>query len=546
MVINHICGDNCLSARTAEKFTISCFVCDKKFNSKCFELSAHQKLLSSPSNAFFMCYKCIERVTKLKSNHRRSNETSTATISMRNNDTVNANASNATAVCDNGADKSMISEMLMILNKVNENINHLKSSNDEIKHRIVNLSLDDKNDNINLSAINQNIINLHAKVDHGMKIQTEFGTQNSSLVIGKLNELLNNVHVPSPVNTRTTNSISTTTHGALNKHTNKLTPTIDPLNWSFSFNQSVLPNEHSDLYQLLHSFEQNTWTSFDYLGKKMNEHTDAILLVESVCKDLHAKNTNHHLRSPVTDTIALDNLQQINEKCDNIEKNLLVINSTVQSLHTTSDIEEDSTQQLRNRFMKLINTDVVTNTDEYTIDTNSTSNTAASMNDLSQYQVIDELLRLNKPSTTDISNNNNLRTDDYIQPKVQTIVSNQNQNMKSLHLLGGNVNVNASSNTFNKQFHVSPFDIRIKPNNILDYIADNAKIDRKRIKIRRLTKKGQDVSELSHVNFKIETDEEISSAILQLNFWPSHITIKPWIVKEVLTTTESFLFNKMT
>lgn len=316
-----------------------------------------------------------------------------------------------------------------------------------------------------------------------MKIQSEFRTQNSSIVIGKLNELLNKPHVPSPVNTQTSRSSPKTTHSALNKHTNKLTPTIDPLNWSFSFNQSILPNDHSDLYQLLHSFEQNTWTSFDYLCKKMNEHTDAILLVES---DLHVKNANHHLRSPVTDTIALDNLQQIHEKCDNMEKNLLVINSTIQSLHTESNIEERSTQQLRNRFMKLINTDTVTDTDEFTTDTNSFSTASVSMNDLSHYQVIEDLLRINKPSTTDISTNNSCTA-------VPTNVSNPN--MKNLHLLGGNVKVNASPNTFNKQFHVSPFDIRIKPENILDYIADNAKIDRKRIKIRRLTKKGQDISE---------------------------------------------------
>ncbi len=87
MVNNHLCNESCFTARTADKLTIPCFVSDKKFYSKCFDLSSPQtmKVLSPASYAVFMCHKCIDRVTQWKQN-RRSNDATTASNSTKTND----------------------------------------------------------------------------------------------------------------------------------------------------------------------------------------------------------------------------------------------------------------------------------------------------------------------------------------------------------------------------------------------------------------------------------------------------------------------------
>lgn len=502
-----------------------------------------------------MCYKCVDRVTKLKQNHRRSNETTTAVNSTRNNEATTKND-----VCNNSYDRSMFSEMLSTLNKMDEKINQLNRSNDEIRQHIPTVNLVDQNGNMSeFPTINQSVINLHAKVDHGIKIQSELETRNSSLMMDKLNEILSKIHVPPSFHATSSKSNETTSHSTLKKHPNKSSCSTDPFNWSFSFNQSILPNDNSDLYQLLHGFEQNTWTSFDYLCRKLSEQTDSILHVESVCKELNGKNTTQQLRSPVTDSIALDNLQQINEKCDNMERNLLEIKSDVKILHTDSAIDDPLTQQLRTRFLTRIISDADINSDGHTL------------NDLSRYPVIEELLQIDPLSSTDNTHKDNAKNDrhehdsydneprnatssfpftnrfpsiDPVQPKTSSNPLDVNGTaMKSLHLLGGNVN----ASTLNKHLHISPFDITITSDSIIDYITNNARVNKKRIKIRRLTKKGQDLSELRYVNFKIETDDETSDIIMRQNFWPSHIRIKPWTVKnEAPVYTPSFLCNKTT
>lgn len=116
--------------------------------------------------------------------------------------------------------------------------------------------------------------------------------------------------------------------------------------------------------------------------------------------------------------------------------------------------------------------------------------------------------------------------------------------MKNVQLLG----VNVRSTVLNRNFHISPFDVKVTPKCIVDFIVANAEIDRKRIKVRRLTKTGQDISALSHVNFKIETDDEIADVVTQSKFWPSHILIKSWVAKNdpSAKSTSSFLCNKPT
>lgn len=52
--------------------------------------------------------------------------------------------------------------------------------------------------------------------------------------------------------------------------------------------------------------------------------------------------------------------------------------------------------------------------------------------------------------------------------------------------------------------------------------------DEPNLKVIRLTKKNQDVSQLSFVSFKIETNNEVAGKLLQPDFWPNQVYAKEW------------------
>lgn len=197
-----------------------------------------------------------------------------------------------------------------------------------LRHICTDDVLNHDNVNAELAKINQNIISLHAKIDHDTKVRSARDTEISSTT-EKLNELYNDMKFNS-TNSTTRNCQILTMSSAKRRH-NRLTHTWDPLNWSFSFNSPSVTADNSDIYQLLHGFEKNTWTSFDYLCSKLTENTDAIARMESTCNDFNSNRCAQPMNSPVMDSIALDNMQRISEKCDNIDRALVKLTREYQS-----------------------------------------------------------------------------------------------------------------------------------------------------------------------------------------------------------------------
>lgn len=304
-----------------------------------------------------------------------------------------------------------------------------------------------------------------------------------------------------------------------------------------------MTSDNSDLFQLLHGFEQNTWASFDYLSRKLSLNTDTLLQIERICNEFNVKNVTQ-MSSPTLDSITLDNLQMLNDKCDKIESNLQQLDMNIKSLHIDSDSNDQLTQQLREQYLKLID---VSPEGRSTVQQHQTPNFERNVSVTSTSNEIDFdniNNRLNNLLSTDADHNQSSSNDENVVNRDETILDNSivgDSTMMNVHLLG----VNVMSTVLKKNFHISPFDSKVSPKCLVDFIAANAEIDRKRIKIIRLTKRGQDISTLSHVNFKIETDEKIAEIVNQSNFWPSHIKIKPWVFKGAVNAN-SFLCNKPT
>lgn len=285
---------------------------------------------------------------------------------------------------------------------------------------------------------------------------------------------------------------------------NALLPT-NPLDWSFSFTQPAMHDDNTELYHLLHGFEQNTWTSFDYIRQKLQENTDAVLQIRNMSNDFSLHNMNQQLGSPVLDCITLDNLQMINDKCDNIENNLRVLDLNIKSLHIDNNDDGELTQQLSDRFMKILNDDNINYTgtgdqdkqkysrEEPVIDTTKQSNSSAA----TKFPVIGQLL----PDPDD---------------------NTSNTHISSKH-----------------DFYVTKFSPNTTVDMIKNYLHKNGVNDLSSTDIKCLIQRGKDRSTLNFVSFKITTDDNVAKVITSIGFWPNNCTIKNFVHKSIVDIANS-------
>lgn len=72
MVVNHMCGDTCLTHRVTTKQHLICFYCENSFNAKCFNITSMPllKQITPDSNLFFLCIKCHTKINRMKSKEK--------------------------------------------------------------------------------------------------------------------------------------------------------------------------------------------------------------------------------------------------------------------------------------------------------------------------------------------------------------------------------------------------------------------------------------------------------------------------------------------
>lgn len=486
-----------------------------------------------------MCYRCIDKVTRFKQSLRKSSDSSTATNAARNNEPFPNHLNDTSRV---GNYNETLSNILSILKEFDHKFQAVNDSNEEIKKMINDNQIDlaspaESLVKSEIITITQSMSSLHAKFDQHCTSQKSVSAKSSSLIMEKLNE------INDKCNSSTMQSKSMC-NGTRKIHATPSSKSKDPLDWSFSCNQSLLMNDNSELFQLLSGFEKNTWASFDYIRHKLNDTNDVISSIELFCKN-NFVNHDCRLQSPVIESIKVDTLQIIQDKFEQIDRKMTEIGMDLRTKVVDDHLCDESMQQLRERFFNLIGS-VEDNKHENATQIDKTLTT----NDLVNMPLNNELLVINPMSDVQSS----LTTTDAFPHDACSSVINPDTNnfdtcpenvtsKRSLHLLGHNVPPIALKH----HFHISPFRTNVSPEDIQQYIAENADVNKNQITIRRLTKNGQDISTLHHVNFKIETNDDISKAILQSNFWPKHIKIKPWVSKAKTTRNTlpaPFLCNK--
>lgn len=136
----------------------------------------------------------------------------------------------------------------------------------------------------------------------------------------------------------------------------------NPMDWSLSsmsFNNSAvndtnIDNNRHDLYQLWHSFEVNTWTSFDDISKTLGklcvalgvDRTDVDRTLGAAIRSQLVETINSDNDSPAMDSIKLDTLHSIQA----IERNILSINEAITTISGNSTsmnkLEKDAITQI--------------------------------------------------------------------------------------------------------------------------------------------------------------------------------------------------------
>lgn len=545
MASYHMCSDDCFSGRTASKFKIICMYCDCVCNSKCYDIISlpFLKLLSSDSNAFFLCIKCHDKITKLKIKEKDNNRKSRNSLTSLKHVTVPSTDNQTKPLPDKVSGANSLNQNASyddLMNLINKKFENLESISKDINQKINSNQSNSSNSNLTqnetsiknsdekIIQLAENIISLHAKLDsYAGRIERHTRDDSSSdIIVSKLDELSNKIYNKPPRN-------SINNPSKLKRFNDKLTNT-NPLDWSLQFNQSldVIQNfDSSDLYPLLASFEQNTWASFDFLKQKIDESIKIMTNMELHCKSVtEPLNGNGNidpepsipaspsslLLSPLIRSIELEKIDDILNKCEKIEHEINCIFSH-QTRYSSGESYKDNSNSMENHLAisSQLNSEnlamnamasLETSCDiaSVTVDNNPESPTNFISNDSTSIFI---------DSFNDISCDNILGN----------IIPSESESQRNI----------AESNTNHKkmELYLSNLPPELTDSDILNYIKKKLDYNPKDITLHRLVKRGMDISQLSFISFKIDTIESIGHALSNANFWPNKCTIKEFVKK---------------
>lgn len=596
----HICNDSC-KGRFVN--TISCFLCGELFYAKCFSFDTptQTKINSIDSCLKFVCGICQ---TNCSTNKRKSlgspidnSQSSTNTTNDGNlNDDIkkileilSTRSSGNSTVNDNSncldTHQYMQSNLTTKIDTISNDLKQLISS---INGPNIHMSTHDENRQLNE---NQQLISLHAKLDHFISTVKNPNNSIHDSVIQSLDDLQCKMDVivadPHFINKRNT-CLNKQQNG--NNNNNKIkSKSADELEWSFSFNHSLNAanmSENTDIFTMITSFEQSTWAGLDLLSKKLSDQHKSVLNIETLCRNFEG-NTSHssnngcsnkndqQIPSPLMDAINIDTLQQIQNKCDSIERNLSSIvtrasscsndevpsckmfNKSVQSsqssqhsLDELSSIPLIDNAQLHGETNAEHMAGIPLNMSLNDLPSNGVPDNSHSCNAVNAVRVAANL-SLNTAcassqtgagthNTTEIFSNTLLLNELDISNDVQD--DNDDFNANSQPIIHTNI---APSNKLQRHFHLSKISTNTTTDMIYDHMRKNGVSETSNIKVTKLVPLNRDLSTLSFISFKIDTTDDIANIINAPKFWPQNCSWKNFIPKKrpmgIFSNTASFL-----
>lgn len=582
----HMCNDSC-KGRTN---TITCFMCGELFYSKCFSLDipTQTKINSIDSCLRFVCGTCQSNFStnKRKSLGRNvdNSQSSTNTAGDRTlNDNItkildllstrssNVNANDNGNSTSSSHQQTVPSDITAKIDTISKDLKHLVAAANESNANVNVVPPDDDRN----SNENQRLFSLHAKLDHFISIVKSPNNSIHDSVIKSLDDLQckMDVIIADPQFT--------------NKRNNKLlnkNKSAEELEWSFSFNHSLntaSSSDNADLVTMITNFEQNTWAGFDLLSKKLSEQQKSIHSIGNLCKDIevnfgHSSNNGYSNRndqqisSALIDSINIDTLQHIQNKCDKIEQNLSSFMTRAISC------SHDAIPSIK-KLDKSIQTTTLTSTSLTQASQNPLDETSGnSLIDIAQVNGVTNAVHvagmtsdmaLNSISSDDVRDNSHsvdstnavrLTIDSSINTaSASTQASAGTHNVTEIlsdslliNELDSNISIrnghdesntnsqpitsttNGPSNKLQRQFHLSRLSINTTADMIYEHIRKMGISDTSNIRVTKLVPLNRDHSTLSFISFKVDTNDEVASVINSPTFWPPNCAWKDFIPKK--------------
>lgn len=294
----------------------------------------------------------------------------------------------------------------------------------------------------------------------------------------------------------------------------------NPLDWSFSsINQAnnQMGESRPDLYQLWHSFESNTWSSFDSISESIREtkkKTD--LICDHLGVNLESSMTNvlPASRSTLVETITADGDQLT--KLDKIEQVICDLNDKLSTINTS--------------LMEMAVTKIMSNP---TSESNSPpeKTTSLSSNNVKERVFITSI---DIDSDKNITDSTDTDTSSIIIDQIDDISDDNLYDTPTLNSpTKSNLNEDRTTTNIqpNRELYLSKLPTRITDDTLRNYMRERGIIDTSSVKLIKLVKKGVDQTSLSFVSYKIDTTNDIAHIISDDGFWPDQCIIKEFIHK---------------
>lgn len=492
MVINHICNENCFVGRGSRNKSTKCKLCDHLFNLNCFNvnITATKGCFEPDSHVIFICYKCHPYLTKQKS-LIVGNRKSLTTLNPGNRRSSASTLSNVTT--SNGSSANVDSHsQTQLLNKILSNLQQQSSQQQQ-------------SSTPDAQTIQYELINSNTRTI--MDSQNELHSKSTRLIESLINEKLDSfkqIVTSSMVDYNKLEDIFIKNKCGNKIFNNKnISKVNNPLEWSFSsVNQScnVSVNEiRPDLFQLWHSFEANTWTSLDNIShqvkmnsNKLDDISDRLMENESTIRNILSNNIN---RSALTETIQCDNFNP--KVMDDIHRELCDLKQFISSI---------SESQMEKEVINIL-------------DKNDTNLMSSSSSDY----------------FGQLSNENGIVADDQVAVKTNTY----DRRYSSAIL---------KHSMAKRELYVSRFKTHITATHIEQYLTNKGISIDQNLRITPLINPKRDLSMLSFISFKIDTNEDTARIITNDDFWPSGCFIKDFRHKQSNSPTiidENFLIPQV-
>lgn len=561
----HKCRAKCgrLSARFDNR-QINCFFCNESFYAQCFNINLdtvnHKSLFKVNSHVQFLCSTCYELLHQHivqqradNADNAMTNQTARTHTNLKSRSTDKASkASNAnviTASTTNSIAPSKINdETLQLHASVKLLIDKLSTqpSCPPPSNCIVGPDLEAKLNNIYslLIRANDKIDNVHTHADENESIKMV-----TSLIerLFKSNDGVNST--PSKLNNLM--DVNKLSDWSMNYDTNNdsISASGRP---SLVLHQSI----DDDILNILRNSEARNWDALDHITKGLKDQSNKIDTILHQCSDQ-------------TVSTALDNLNvqmgSHNEKLNEILRAVEPHNAApiasplVDAIHSTNQLPIE----LDDCVLPTGNPPTVDKAEKEAMSQNiiknihnNDSNISNIMNQVPESSKIIRQKRhmpnlpgvgpgigqITAATSTDAGNAISTTITEQTNDSRDTTTagtgvtiaddagksSSQQLEEQVLHVMDTLDTSSSQQRTFEpsninrarRELYVSKFKTHFTSDDIVNYMQHKGITDLSNTHVIRLTKKDQDISQLSFVSFKIETDDDTAISLLQPDFWP--------------------------